>query len=110
MDIQERRNVLVSCGPGLREYLEGELARMGYEVIGGSEGSVVVRGSLGVLYRILDHRLHREKLTFVSSNKLPYQMERHIDRRISSRLHMLHIKPLTGKDRRREKRMTNSEC
>ena len=54
-----------------------------------------------VLYRILDYRVHHEKLTFISANKPPYQLERHFDSRIGSRLHMLHILPLTGKDRRK---------
>ena len=52
MDLEERRNVLVTCGPGLREYLQGEVEGLGFEVMGGSEGSVVVRGSLGDCMRL----------------------------------------------------------
>ena len=62
-----------------------------------------------VLYRILDVRLHRERLTFICTNKPPYELEKHFDRRISSRLHMLHILPLTGKDRRKAEGMKQKD-
>jgi hypothetical protein len=32
MDIEERRNILVTCGPGLKDYLQAELEGLGFEI------------------------------------------------------------------------------
>jgi len=45
MDIRERKNILVTCGPGLRDYLESELKDLGFEVVSTHTGGVVTRGS-----------------------------------------------------------------
>ncbi|MHC4365629.1 MAG: THUMP domain-containing class I SAM-dependent RNA methyltransferase [Planctomycetota bacterium] len=45
MNIKERRNILVTCGPGLKDYLATEIEAMGLEVVSSHVGSVVTRGS-----------------------------------------------------------------
>ena len=45
MDIRERKNILVTCGPGLRDYLEAELKNLGFAVVSTHAGGVVTRGS-----------------------------------------------------------------
>ncbi|MHC4213907.1 MAG: THUMP domain-containing protein, partial [Planctomycetota bacterium] len=45
MDIQERRNILVTCGPGLKDYLQAEIEALGFEIISTHSGGVLTRGS-----------------------------------------------------------------
>ena len=45
MDIKERKNILVTCGTGLRDYLRDEIEALGFEVISTHTGSVITRGS-----------------------------------------------------------------
>ncbi len=45
MDTKECRNILVTCGPGLRDYLQTELEALGFEIIGTHAGGVLTRGS-----------------------------------------------------------------
>jgi putative N6-adenine-specific DNA methylase len=45
MNIQERRDILVTCGPGLKDYLRAEIEALGFEIISTHAGSVLTRGS-----------------------------------------------------------------
>ena len=45
MDINERKTLLVTCGPGLIEALESELKALGFEVINSHPGGVTTKGS-----------------------------------------------------------------
>ncbi len=45
MNTKERRNILVTCGPGLKDYLAAEIEAMGFEILSSHLGSVVTRGS-----------------------------------------------------------------
>ena len=45
MDSKERRNILVTCGPGLKDYLQAEIEALGFEIISTHTGSVLTRGS-----------------------------------------------------------------
>ena len=45
MNIKERRNILVTCGPGLREYLQAELEELGFKIAESHPGGVLIRGS-----------------------------------------------------------------
>ena len=45
MDIQERRDILVTCGPGLKDYLQAEIEALGFEITSTREGTVLTRGS-----------------------------------------------------------------
>ena len=44
MDIKERKNILVTCGPGLKDYLIAELEKLGFEIVSSHTGGVVTRG------------------------------------------------------------------
>jgi len=46
MDIKERRDILVTCGPGLKDYLQAEIEALGFEITSAHPGSVLTRGSL----------------------------------------------------------------
>jgi len=45
MDPNERKNVLVTCGPGLSSYLEAELGVQGFKVQSTNPGGVVIKAS-----------------------------------------------------------------
>ena len=45
MDIHERKDILVTCGPGLKDYLRAELEGLGFGIISTHTGSVLTRGS-----------------------------------------------------------------
>ncbi len=45
MDVKERKNILVTCGPGLEDYLQGELRGLGFEIVSSHTGGVITRGS-----------------------------------------------------------------
>jgi 23S rRNA G2445 N2-methylase RlmL len=45
MNIKERRDILVTCGPGLKDYLAAEIKSLGFEIVSRHLGSVVTRGS-----------------------------------------------------------------
>jgi len=45
MNTKERRNILVTCGPGLKDYLAAEIEALGFEIVSSHLGSVVTRGS-----------------------------------------------------------------
>ena len=46
MNFDERRHILVTCGPGLKPYLQAELEQLGFAVVSAGSGGVVTRGSL----------------------------------------------------------------
>ena len=45
MNVQERRNILITCGPGLTDYLQAELKTLGFEITDAHTTSVLTRGS-----------------------------------------------------------------
>jgi len=45
MNIKERKNILVTCGPGLKDYLAEEIKALGFDIVSSHLGSVVTRGS-----------------------------------------------------------------
>ena len=45
MNIKERRDILVTCAPGLKDYLAEEIEVLGFEIVSTHPGSVVTRGS-----------------------------------------------------------------
>ena len=46
MDINERKIILVTCGPGLMDYLKAELENLDFEIVNTHAGGVTTRGSL----------------------------------------------------------------
>ena len=87
MDIKERKNILVTCGPGLKEYLQAELEGLGFEIVGSHLGSVVTRGSFtdcmklnfclrtayNVLYLLKEFRCGSSESLYKQINKLPWE-------------------------------------
>jgi len=45
MDIRERKDIMATCGPGLKDYLRGEIEALGLEIVSTHVGSVITRGS-----------------------------------------------------------------
>ncbi len=45
MDIRERRDILVTCGPGLKDYLQAEIEALGFDIVSTHAGGVLTRGS-----------------------------------------------------------------
>jgi putative N6-adenine-specific DNA methylase len=45
MNIHERRNISITCGPGLKDYLQAELEALGFEIIAAHPRSVLTQGS-----------------------------------------------------------------
>ncbi|MBN2210777.1 MAG: hypothetical protein JW709_05210, partial [Sedimentisphaerales bacterium] len=52
MNPQERRTLLITCGPGLAEYLQTELTALGFPVLDTHSGGVLTRGSLLDCYKL----------------------------------------------------------
>ena len=87
MDVQERKNILVTCGPGLKDYLQAELEGLGFEIVGSHPGSVVTRGSFidcmklnlclrtayNVLYLLKEFRCGSGESLYKHINKLPWE-------------------------------------
>jgi len=87
MDIKERKNILVTCGPGLKEYLQAELEGLGFEIVRSHVGSVVTRGSFidcmklnfclrtayNVLYLLKEFRCGSSESLYKQINKLPWE-------------------------------------
>ena len=45
MDTRERKKILVTCGPGLKDLLQNELTSMGFEILNTHPGGVTTKGS-----------------------------------------------------------------
>ncbi len=45
MDSKERKNILITCGPGLEVFLQAELIALGFEVVSTHPGGIITRGS-----------------------------------------------------------------
>ncbi len=87
MDIKERKSILVTCGPGLKEYLQAELEGLGFEIVRSHVGSVLTRGSFidcmklnfclrtayNVLYLLKEFRCGNSESLYKQINKLPWE-------------------------------------
>ncbi|MBW8000633.1 MAG: class I SAM-dependent RNA methyltransferase [Planctomycetes bacterium] len=87
MDINERKNILVTCGPGLKDYLQTELQAMGFKILDTRTGAVVTQGSLidcmklnlhlrtayNVLYLLKEFRCGSGEALYKQINKLPWE-------------------------------------
>lgn len=87
MDINERKNILVTCGPGLKDYLQTELQELGFEILDSRTGAVVTQGSLidcmklnlhlrtayNVLYLLKEFRCGSGESLYKQINKLPWE-------------------------------------
>ena len=87
MDNKERKDILVTCGPGLKDYLQAELETLGFEIISTHTGAVLTRGSLidcmklnlhlrtayNVLYLIKEFRCGNPDSLYKQINHLPWE-------------------------------------
>ncbi|MHC4674045.1 MAG: THUMP domain-containing class I SAM-dependent RNA methyltransferase [Planctomycetota bacterium] len=87
MDVKERRNILVTCGPGLEKYLLAELKDLGYQIVSSHTGSVVTRGSFidcmkmnfclrtasNVLYLLREFRCGSPEALYKQVGALPWE-------------------------------------
>jgi len=87
MDSKERKNILVTCGPGLKDYLRAELEGLGFEILSSHVGTVVTRGSFidcmklnfclrtayNVLYLLKEFRCGSSESLYKHINKLPWE-------------------------------------
>lgn len=87
MDINERKIILVTCGPGLMDYLKAELETLGFEIVNTHSGGVTTRGSLvdcmklnyllqtayNVLYLVKEFRCGSVESLYKQVNKLPWE-------------------------------------
>ena len=87
MDINERRDILVTCGPGLVQYLKAELVALGYKIIDEHGGGVITKGSMidcirlnlqlrtayNVLYLLKQFRCGSPESLYKQVNNLPWE-------------------------------------
>ncbi|MBI9016339.1 MAG: class I SAM-dependent RNA methyltransferase [Phycisphaerae bacterium] len=87
MDNKERRNILVTCGPGLVEYLMGEIEQLGFPIIDSHKGGVITKGSLidcmklnlylrtayNVLFLLKEFRCGSPEALYKQVNILPWE-------------------------------------
>lgn len=87
MDVNERRDVLVTCGPGLSPYLQQELNALGFKVQSTNPGGVVVKASFNdcmklnlhlrtaynVLYLLKEFGCGNADSLYKQVNKLPWE-------------------------------------
>jgi len=87
VDIKERKNILVTCVPGLKDYLQAELEGLGFEIVSSHAGGVVTRGSFidcmklnfclrtayNVLYLLKEFRCGNSGSLYKQVNTLPWE-------------------------------------
>lgn len=87
MDIKERRNILVTCGPGLEDYLSAELGGLGFEIVSSHRGGIITRGSFidcmklnlylrtayNVLYLLKEFRCGSSEALYKQVGHLPWE-------------------------------------
>ncbi len=87
MDIKERKNILVTCGPGLEDYLNAELVGLGFEILSSHTGGIVTRGSFidcmklnlhlrtaySVLYLLREFRCGSGEALYKQVGNLPWE-------------------------------------
>jgi putative N6-adenine-specific DNA methylase len=87
MNINERRNILVTCGPGLADYLRAELEAMDFEILSTQTGGVLTRGSIidcmklnsvlrtayNVLYLLREFRCGSAEALYKQASTIPWE-------------------------------------
>ncbi len=87
MDIRERKNILVTCGPGLEDYLQTEIKTLDIEFISTHPGGVLTKGSFidcmsmnlnlrtayNVLYLIREFRCGSPEALYKQITNLPWE-------------------------------------
>jgi len=87
MDINERKNILVTCGPGLEVYLNSELQGLGFEIVSAHPRGIITRGSFidcmklnlylrtaySVLYLLKEFRCGSSEALYKQVSNLPWE-------------------------------------
>ncbi|MCK4752136.1 MAG: class I SAM-dependent RNA methyltransferase [Planctomycetes bacterium] len=87
MDTKERKNILVTCGPGLGDYLQTELKSLGFEIVSSHPGGIITRGSFidcmklnlylrtaySVLYLLKEFRCGSSEALYKQVSNLPWE-------------------------------------
>ena len=87
MDIRERRTLLVTCGPGLKESLQAELENLGFEIVSSHPGGITTKGSFidcmklnlhlrtayAVLYLLKEFRCGNGDTLYKQVHSLPWE-------------------------------------
>ncbi len=87
MNTKERKNILVTCGPGLEGYLSAELQGLGFEIVSSHTGGIITRGSLidcmklnlhlrtayNVLYLLKEFRCGSSEALYKQVSNLPWE-------------------------------------
>jgi 23S rRNA G2445 N2-methylase RlmL len=87
MDIRERKNILVTCAPGLKDYLQAELEGLRFEILNAHSGGITTRGSFidcmklnlhlrtayNVLYLLREFRCGSGEALYKQISKLPWE-------------------------------------
>jgi len=87
MDIKERKNILVTCGPGLEGHLNAEVGGLGFEIVSSHTGGIITRGSFNdcmklnlylrtaynVLYLLKEFRCGSSEALYKQVSHLPWE-------------------------------------
>ena len=87
MDSKERKNILITCGPGLQQYLQAELQDLGFEIVSSHPGGIITRGSFidcmklnlylrtaySVLYLLKEFRCGSSEALYKQVSNLPWE-------------------------------------
>ncbi|MBW8016076.1 MAG: class I SAM-dependent RNA methyltransferase [Planctomycetes bacterium] len=87
MDLQKQNTILVTCGPGLAEYLEAELVDLGFNIESSHAGGVTIKGTgadvmmlnlrlrtaYNVLYLLNEFRCSDAKQLYKIVNTMPWE-------------------------------------
>ena len=87
MDIKERKNILVTCGPGLEGHLSSEVGGLGLEIVSSHTGGIITRGSFidcmklnlylrtayNVLYLLKEFRCGSSETLYKQVSHLPWE-------------------------------------
>ena len=87
MDIRERKNILVTCAPGLGGYLQAELEGLRFEIVNAHSGGITTRGSFidcmklnlhlrtayNVLYLLKEFRCGSGEALYKQISNLPWE-------------------------------------
>jgi putative N6-adenine-specific DNA methylase len=87
MDLEKQNTILVTCGPGLAEYLEAELVELGFKIVSSHSGGVTIKGTgpdammlnlrlrtaYNVLYLLNEFRCSDAKQLYKIVNNMPWE-------------------------------------
>ncbi len=87
MDLEKKNTILVTCGPGLAEYLRGELVELGFDIVSEHAGGITIKGTgedammlnlrlrtaYNVLYLLKEFRCDDPEQLYKIVNTMPWE-------------------------------------